>query len=729
MRRFIPLAASGLPAGYDAQAQGASPIVEVSEPGNRIELVFRFPGYFSVERPQEVKGQHRPFQALEIAGVGQHMVSGKPELPTFGRYVQIPSGSTFTLKVSTPEPAVEFKGVDVAPAQAAWTDAPTPPKFEYDEKAYASDDAYPRQMVTASGPMVIDGYNALLLHVCPFQYHAKSRRLLAYPRIEVAIELKQGGATDQASAAPSREAFGNLFLNPRRALADPAPAVGTGTLVPPLMRLAVGPELLIVHATRFAAAARRLAAWKNRRGLITELLEYKAPVNTLAALKATIRSRRGQFGARLRYVVMLGDADDIPCESRNGMDTDFYYSTRQDYNEALQSPWLALGRIPVRDEAEAQAVVDQIVAYERTPPADAAYYRRFVAAAHFETHLENQGGAGQRAVDGRDYAFTMETIRAYLQAQGYDAERVYTCDRAVGAQLPLYYRNGTPVPADLVADLLPAATATQRLVDAATEGHLIIAHRDHGSEDGWYMPPLSRADLDRITGTMPSLFHSVNCLTGAFQATTTTECFAEKILRQPGTAPTLIAATELSNTWHNNALMLGLFDALYGGLLPTFPGTTASYPIRFNRFGDVLNYARAYLATSFAGNPLGVLANYEMYHVLGDPSLEVWTAQPKPLSVRARLSPLLVPAQRSLLVELSVPAPHCVITLWYGDKLLKRVESAGTRLTIALPSLPVLPTPLPLRQTLQVCAWAPGYRFAEARVSLPLVMPAPVVPA
>jgi hypothetical protein len=243
------------------------------------------------------------------------------------------------------------------------------------------------------------------------------------------------------------------------------------------------------------------------------------------------------------------------------------------------------------------------------------------------------------------------------------------------------------------------------------------------------MPPLTRAHLDQITGTMPSLFYSVNCLTGAFQGTTSTECFAEKVLRLPGTAPTLLAATELSNTWHNNAMMLGLFDALYGGLLPTFPGTTASYPVRFNRFGDVLNYARAYLATAFAGDPLGVLANYEMYHVLGDPSLEVWTAQPKSLAVKARINTGLVPAQRSLLVELSTPAPNCVVTLWHGAKLLKRIEAAGPRLTIALPTLPVLSPASSLRQALQVCAWAPGYRFAEARVTLPLAVHAPVVPA
>jgi len=258
-----------------------------------------------------------------------------------------------------------------------------------------------------------------------------------------------------ADALESREAFGNLFLNPRRgvALRLDMPTVP--------IHLPNGPELLIVYATMFASAAQRLVQWKNRRGLITELLEFKNDISTpdkaaaaYTALKSAIRTRRAKLGARLRYVLLLGDIDDIPNEERGGTTTDYYYSTKVDYvdGQPIPMPWLALGRIPVRDNDEALAVVDQIVAYERTPPADPAYYHRFVAAAHFETQLVTSPGM-TKSVDQRDYAFTMETIRAFLEAQGWRAERVYTCDTKITSRNPLYYMNGIAVPADVVADL------------------------------------------------------------------------------------------------------------------------------------------------------------------------------------------------------------------------------------------------------------------------------------
>lgn len=726
MRKFVSVDTQALPAAYDAESQGGSPLVEVTESERRIDISYRFPGYFSSERELSVKGHKHLFEALEIVGVGQLMVSGKPLLPSFGRYVQIPAGCTYTLKVRTPGTPIRFEHVNIAPAQARLTDAPTKHKLEYDETAYTSSEPYPKELVTATGPVQVDGYNALLLHVCPFQYLAKRQELVAFPRIEVTIEfaLREGAAgAEGLSDTQGREAFGNLFLNPRRGVSERL------DLPPVPIRLPNGPELLIVHATKFTEAAKRLARWKNQRGLIAELFKFTADISTpakaataYAALKAELRTRRAKAGARLRYVLLLGDTDDIPNEERGGNTTDYYCSTQNDYvvGQPIPMPWLALGRIPVRDAAEALSVVNQIMAYERAPPNDMSYFHRFVCAAHFETSVVTNPDGSKKAVDGRDYVFTMEAICSFLRGQGWDAERVYTCDRTITPSLPLYYQNGTPVPADVVADLMTSAAATQRLVDATTEGHLIFGHRDHGGVDGWVHPPFKLTDLDQVTGTMPSMFYSVNCVTGSFQSSTTAESFGEKILRLPGTAPTLVAATENSSTWHNNAMILGLYDAMYGGLLPTFPGTTLSYPVRFNRFGDIFNYSRAYLATVHAGDMGGVLANHEMYHVLGDPSIEVWGGEPKPLRVRARWQPLGIQPPKSVLVELSTAAPDCVLTLWVGDTLVKRLTPTGTRIVVPLTGLPVPVVPMPIRRVLTVCAWAPGFHYAEAKLSLPL---------
>lgn len=328
-------------------------------------------------------------------------------------------------------------------------------------------------------------------------------------------------------------------------------------------------------------------------------------------------------------------------------------------------------------------------------------YNRFTCAAHFEGF----GGA-----ETRGYMMTMERIRAFLASLGHHAERVYTSNDPN----PTTFLDGTPVPADVKTSILPPPDATQRLVDAVTEGQVIVAHRDHGSPDGWFMPPFQIQHLQQVNGTVPSVFYSLNCLTGTWNSTTTTQCFAEALLAAG--VPSLIAATELSNTFLNNSMMLALFDAMYGGVLPTFPGTTASYPIRFNRLGDILNYSRSYLPL-VNSNPNAVRSHYEMYHLLGDPSLEMWAHAPTPLRVKAHVT------TRGLTVDLSTLAPHCVVTVWYEDRLLIRKTPASARFTIAVPRLPVAVRPSMERRRIVISAWTPGYHYAETQVAVPVFAP------
>ena len=710
MRKFVSLDTQGLPDSYDAEALGAPPVVEVKESAHNISISYHFPGFFRIDREYELGGKNREFNALEIEGVGYVMDSGKPQLPAFGRYVHIPAGSSYKITVKTPGKPVQFDGIAVAPAQAKMIDGQLEHELEFDEEAYASDEIYPKEMVTVTGPMEMDGYNALLIHVCPFQYKAKSQTLIAHPYVEVSIDLKAGkDGSGKGGSSRNLAAFDNLFLNPERDRPTGVEISPTSGKLPPINLL--GPELLIVYATPYVDAAKRLADWKNRRGLITGLFEYKASMS-FASLQTELRARRSALLSRLRYVVLIGNGTDIPTqESHLGNTTDYYLSTQYDVSTThpLPTPWLSIGRIPIRNATEALSVVDQIIAYEKTPPADASYYHRYISAGFFQTTRTQNA-----TVDGRDYVFTMETVRNYIVSLGYDMERVYVCDNTPDTTHPLEYMNGNHVPADVVAALMTPANATQSLVDATTKGFLIIAHRDHGNVDGWYMPPFKVGDLDRVTGNMPSLFYSLNCLTGAWDQTSASlpECFAEKNLRLPGTAPTLVASTELSNTQLNNAMMLGMFDAMYGGLLPTFPGSTASYPIRFNRFGDIVNYAKSYVRTT-STDISAVLGNHEMYHVMGDPSLEVWGDVPRPLSIKAKL------VGTTIQVMLSTPAPDCVVTAWYAGNQIQRLTPNGTTVSFPAPAVvrPVPPPINPFLPVVTIAAWAPGYKYAEAMVT------------
>jgi hypothetical protein len=716
MREFKSLQPVDLADTFDAEIHGEDPIVDINEAEGRIVVQYTFPGFYMLDDSRDVDGEEVSFTQINIASTGFFTRSGKPLLPSFGRYVQIPFNCDYTFTVEKGNP-VQFDDVLVLPAQEQLTDSPNQGHiFEYDRQFYAQDGLYPEQIVEITGPFAIDDYAALLVHVVPFQYNPAKRRLTGYGNITVTIHVTPKDAVDAPPPADpelNREAYGNLFLNPGRSIVERL-EVGPVEVARRHNRLR-GPEFLIIYHNTFKSAAERLARWKNMRGLRTEIISIGSIGNSVSQIKTYIRDKRAGF-SRLRYVLLFGDVDMIasydtstePWGAAPWPDfwgnnvTDYYYSTERDPTGPADYvlPWLSIGRIPVRTSAEGADVVGQIISYERRPPTSPDYYNRMAFAAYFQGD-----GTATRA-----YMKTMENIRQHMITLGFDVERIYVSETG-NVQ---FYVDGTPVPADVVASIVDSATATNELIAAATTGQLIAAHRDHGLDTGWHEPPFDKSHLDSVTGRMPTLFFSVNCLTGEFDLTAPTESFAEKILRMKGAAPSLIAATRVSHTWLNNDLMKALFDATWGGVLPTFPGATASYPVRHNRLGDILNYGKAYLPVVKSGSGEYIKDHYEIYHIIGDPTLEIWRHKPRRARIRTWVT------GRFLHIQLYRSLKDCVITIWYKDKMLRRLEPSSTYMVIALPRTgphPWPPRPAP-GDKLSVCFWAPGYRFREIRPTI-----------
>jgi hypothetical protein len=696
MREFKSLQSEGFLTAYDAEVYGEEPMVKVKESEERITISYMFPGFYVSDDSRDVEGETLSFEQVNIAETGFLGESGKPLLPSFGRYAQIPFNCDYKITVEKGEP-VPFDDILVSPAQEKLTDSPKKEIFEYDKEFYTKDQFYPENVVEVQGPFEIDDYNALLLHVRPLQYNPARKKLIGFGTIIVTIDVFPE-KSDHIFRDPelTREAYGNLFLNPERGINDRVTKRGGATT-----SKAKGSEFLIIYYDTFEEAAQNLAKWKNKRGLHTEALPLKTVGDTVDDIKAFIRKKRKPSSSPLRYVLLMGDVDLIPSEkivdSPSGRNiTDYYYSTHRDpfTPDEYVLPWLSIGRIPVTTEKEVNTVVDKIISYEKDPPQDPDYYRRMAFAAYFQDKHPKDGRAD------RAYMKTLETIREYMVTLGFDVERVYVSSNPDVKE----YIDGTPVPEDVKNAITDTDTATDTLKDAVSRGYMLMGHRDHGYYTGWVHPAFRVNHLDEITSKAPTIFYSINCLTGRFDVDRGRDSFAEKLLKMDGGAPSLIAATRPSHTWLNDDLMKALFDALWAGVLPTFPHSTASYPVKYGRLGDILNYAKMYLLVTMSGSRQYIKDHMEIYHVIGDPTLELWKAEPVTMNMR-------VIKRRGYVDILLASCPRgSVITIWSEDNLLKRIEPYSTHVQLSLRST-VLPS-----SEIRVCFWAPGYRFQEVVV-------------
>ena len=174
----------------------------------------------------------------------------------------------------------------------------------------------------------------------------------------------------------------------------------------------------------------------------------------------------------------------------------------------------------------------------------------------------------------------------------------------------------------------------------------------------------------------------------------------------------MLAATQCSGTWRNDSLMKGIFDAMWPGVIAGFPGTNASYAIKHNRLGDILNYGKSYLLVAHGTNS-GVKHHFEIYHVVGDPTLQLWAEEPSPIRLSASIR------RDNLNIHVSPAPAEVVVTIWYQGKLVKRAAFSSRRISIPVNALRITPSRLPtFRRFLYVCVSAPGYRYTQTRVKL-----------
>ncbi|MEZ4382411.1 MAG: C25 family cysteine peptidase, partial [Nannocystaceae bacterium] len=629
---------------------------------------------------------------------------GAPELPIVGRYVDVPEGYEASVS-ATRQHVKTFKRIRVLPSQAHMTDSGEDTPFAYDPKAYArGHDAPPLAQV--SEPFLLGDRRVALLTVRPCAYDAGTARLEVAGQVHVelrfrrmtTIRLREGRAIVTVNRPWKAGA-----LEARRSIAV-AEAIRPKLTFP---FLSDGPEFLIVHTNALAAPAERLARWKNERGLRSETVEFTDIGTDVDDLKLYLRIR--MLLTPLRYVLLMGDVDAIPADTTNGYPTDQRYAELIDADtDEPFAPRIAIGRMPVRTEAQGNAAVSKVIAFERDPPASCGYYRHLLFCGYFQ----DDTGDGQA---NRAYLLTLEGICDHLVSLGYDVDRVYVSNNAT----PQRYKDGTNISQEVKDAILDdMGEATDRLVRALNEGRLFFVHRDHGSSDGWIDPPLRRSHLDEVHELVPSNFFSINCSTGQIDLAGANESFAEKLLRLGGGVPSVIAAVRNTNTTRNDRLTEALCDGLWSGVLPAFPGGSSPYEVRARRLGDLLNYAKAYVQEAYSNSTSSNRRHGEYYHVVGDPTLELWIDPP----VCAK--PTVGYANGRITMRVPYLPLGAVWTLWSGDEQLARIEPNATTTSWTVPLSRRLQGDLQVA----VCFHAPAHLFTKTFVNVPGVVLAPIFP-
>ena len=601
---------------------------------------------------------------------GQIGARGQPSVPSWQTLIAIPRDSTPVLTLQRGGPRVRdrlqlnlfpFQPQAADQSREEGSDPFADKPFTKDEKAYATDAFSPAAPCAAKLVGSMRDLHIVQVQCMAGQYNPVTNELRLFDAVQFDVQFKGGEgvfATSQSLSAFERTSQAGMksVLN-RNAVSQYV------KFIDPNLFRCMGEELLILTHHDFRAPSDTLATWKRTKGISTTVIEVGAGTtyNTADKITALIRERYDTCLTRVSYVLLMGDATFVP-PSRTDYNTTAEpdATTGSDWNYATYPhlqlffldalfPYFAVGRITVDSLAEANTVVNKIVHYEATPPfinflGGAPFYTTATTASYFQCCRTDVSQAGR---DMRSFVETSETVRNTLTGQGYTVQRIYNSNTGhasgpVSDTTPRRFFDGDALPAALAPGSGFAWNGTGTdIVNAFNAGRFLITHRDHGGPSLWENPGFSTANLASVTnGALLPVIYSVNCKSAHWDSETdgggSTKSLMEQLLvKSNGGMVGGIGDVRNSPTWPNSALLRGFIDATWPTLASGFGDGTSK-----RRLGDILNHGKLYLATQIGvAQPAGdiTVTDYTdeiiLYHVIGDPTLEMWTSNPHRLTL------------------------------------------------------------------------------------------------
>lgn len=336
---------------------------------------------------------------------------------------------------------------------------------------------------------------------------------------------------------------------------------------------------LIITASTYLTQAQQFAAHKQAKGF--NVTTYTAASSSATTIKNYIQTLWGTPNAP-DYILLVGDTQNIGYFTGGGAGnpaTDLQYTCMDGASDWY--PDIALGRFPVDDTSELSAVLAKTIAFDNREISDPGYFDRAVFMASEDNYTVSEGTHNW-------------VINTHMTPNGIVSNKLYC--HTYGA-------------------------TTQQVRNAFNNGRFYGIYSGHGDTYYWADGPVFyQSDVRNLTNAgMYSFVLSFACITGTY---TVDECFTETWLLVPDKGAVGIWGSSVNSYWtEDDVLERRWFDSIYddGDNVPA-------------RFGPVFNEARMrYLAQMGSGST--TRRYFEMYNLMGDPSLPILEIIPPALII------------------------------------------------------------------------------------------------
>ncbi|MEI6436410.1 MAG: C25 family cysteine peptidase, partial [Bacteroidota bacterium] len=548
---------------------------------------------------REVMTRQGAFTELFIKGYVNAPVIGEPNLPTYCRLLEVPFNQGFAIEITHSDYqdydlaafGITNRIMPVQPSLSKGVTDPTQIPFAINEASYLLNRFIGQPLVSVAPAGILRALNLAQLTISPLQYNPVTNQLRVYSSIEVSVKFLQADVESSVSLKKKNNSvyYNNLyrFIDNYQPLNDSLITSSPVTYV-------------IVSPPEFKDALQTLVKWKTRKGfrVIQAYTNNPAVGTTTTSIKNYLQGLYASPAPGFNppsFVLFVGDVAQIPAWMNNGQATDLRYCEYTGDN----LPEVIYGRFSASSLTQLQPYIDKTVEYEKYLFPDDTFLNEDVMIAGYDG-----GGNGLTYGNGQINYGTS-----------------YYFNTAHGLTSHTYLQ---PEPS--------GANYSQQIRNNVSNGVGYANYTAHGSESGWADPQFEISQIAALQNAHKYCLMVGNCcLTSRYNV----NCFAEEITRAANKgAIGYIGASNNSlwdeDYWWGCGLKAVTTTPVYD------PQHLGAYDVTFHDQGEPVSEWFTTMSQMVVGGNLAVqqsnssnkLYYWEIYNLMGDPSLSVYYSVP-----------------------------------------------------------------------------------------------------
>lgn len=549
------------------------------------------------------------YQAL-IPSFGKSLTIGAPQLPVYKRLIEIPENASYRIQILK----MHYKIYDLKEYQIDHYLFPTQQSmekiagaklnFQLDSTIYSKDAFYSKPLYSIDELGEMRGTHIARLNISPVEYNPVKNQLKVYDFLEIKLIFDLAKTTSKAES--KSHTYSPAFLSLKNSLLN-AKAYKTPTNNGAQYPL----KYVIVADSIFRASLIPFIKWKEKQGY--KIIEaYTSDPNvgsTNASIKAYLQSLYTAGTANdpaPSYVLFVGDVAQIPKYQGkyNSWAADLYYCEfTNDY-----FPEMMYGRFSANDTSELNPQIAKTIEYEKYLMTKPSYLDTSILISGYDASKASVYGDGQI---------------------NYGTSNYFNIANGIVCKSYLYINQSYNKDIEIRQN--------------ADSGAAFINYTAHGFSNGWHDPRFKVGDVANMKnkGKYPLMIGNA-CLTNKFDEPI---CFGEALLRAKDKGAIGYIGASDNTLWDEDYYWAVGFGNISSN--PTYNTTSSGlYDLIFHTHNEpqsqhaltAYQYLQAgNLAVTQGGS--NVLRYWELYHLMGDPSLMPYLKVPSPIS--ASYSPLL----------------------------------------------------------------------------------------